>query len=928
MDNKYQNRNFEMLRARYKSLITEFIVVIGVGFLLLTVVFLLFSTVIYRNNAQKTAHQQAVASTGLLVKQTESQLQASLSVACTMAQTFTIVRSHKEHIQSVLQNVLEHNQNFDGTFSIWDSKEMFIVDSIAIRERGYDKLGRFTPYWSKDKTGNTHLSAIQNYDTGDMAAFYEKPKKMLRPAVIDPIQHPVADELKTVIPVVAPIRRDFTFYGVAGAFLPVELFQKIIDAQNYFSHQASVIIYSNDGTVVAATDQSSLLGKNIKEFHPNSIAKLRTITQAADSVAVLHNQLHIMKPVYAGNLKSPWQISVSIPLPVFYAAIYKQINRMLLFSCIALGLSIFLVVIYVRSILKPLKKLVRESKKMAAGRFDIQRVSRNKDEIGQLDNIFTDISNSLRDIASVTNAIANEDYSRKVNPRSDNDQLAIALNRMIDVLKQTRAENERQKQQENIRNWVQEGIAKFATILRQNTGDISKLTYRVITDLVGYLDANQGGLFLYNDSDTENAYLELAASYAYSRQKFLSKKIYPGDGLVGACLYEKRTIHLNEIPENYIEITSGFGRAKPNSLLITPLMHENNLLGIIEVASLKDFKHHEIAFIEQISESIASTLSVMKINSQTTELLNQTRQQAKELTAKEKEMLKNLSNLEEERQKSAKQEMEMRGVLGAIKATTLVAEYDMDGNIIDINDKFLQLFHKTRQQMIGINHRKLTRMANDPQRFDAFWKDLRKGIKKIKQGHVTLPDGDEIWFTENFTPIANEEGKPYKVINIAVDITDRKEAEEKVREKEEALVAKEKEIETVMEQMLQTQQKLMKEEENLSGTINAIDKILIRVEYNLNGDLLYANKRYLETMGYTMSEIEGRNIRMSVPKESLERFEESWKRICSGEIETDVVTSKTKDGRQIKLLVADTPVFDKKGKIYKVLLIAMNISNL
>ncbi len=907
---------------------TEFTVVMGVGFLLLIIVLLLFGAVIYQNNAKKMAQQQAIASTGLLVKQTEKLLQNSLSVACTMAQTFTIVRSDKEYIQSVLQNVLEHNKTFDGTFSIWDSKEMFITDSIAIREKGYDKLGRFTPYWSKDKTGNIHLSAIQNYETGDMAAFYQKPKKMLRPVVINPIQHPVADELQTVIPIVAPIRRDFTFFGVAGIFLPVELFQNTIDKQTYFAPQASVIIYSNNGTVVAATDQSSLLGKNISEFHPNSIAKLRTIKQAADSVATVNNQLHVMKPVYAGNLKSPWQVSVSIPLPVIYAAIYKQTNRMLILSCIAFGVSVLLVIFYIRSILQPLKKLVSEAKKMAVGRFDIQQVSRNQDEIGQLDKVFSEIANSLRDIASVTNAIANEDYSRKVHPRSTDDKLAIALNRMIDVLKQTRAENERQKQQETIRNWVQEGIAEFATILRQNTGDISQLTYRVIADLVEYLNANQGGLFLYNDSDTEDTYLELTASYAYSRQKFLSKKIYPGDGLVGACLYEKRTIHLNEIPDNYIEISSGFGRAKPNSLLITPLMHENNLLGIIEVASLNKFKDYEIEFIEQISESIASTLSVMKINSQTTELLNQTRQQAKELLAKEKEMRNNVSHLEEERQKSAKQEMEMRGVLGAIKATTLVAEYDMDGNIIDINDKFLQLFHKTRQQMIGINHRKLTRMANDPQKFNAFWNDLRKGLKKIKQGHVTLPDGDEIWFTENFTPIADEEGNPYKVINIAVDISDRKEAEEKVREKEEALLAKEKEVEAVMEQMLQTQQKLMKEEENLSGTIDAIDKILIRVEYNLKGDLLYANKRYLETMGYSMSEIEGRNIRMSVPKEGLDRFEESWKRICSGEIETDVVTSKTKDGRQIKLLVADTPVFDKKGRIYKVLLIAMNISNL
>ena len=105
--------------------------------------------------------------------------------------------------------------------------------------------------------------------------------------------------------------------------------------------------------------------------------------------------------------------------------------------------------------------------------------------------------------------------------------------------------------------------------------------------------------------------IELVASYAYDRKKHLEKTIMPGEGLIGRCIQEGDTIFLTDIPKDYIRIKSGLGQDDPKSLLIVPLKLNENVIGVIEVASLEIFKNFQIEFIERIGNSMASSIATI-----------------------------------------------------------------------------------------------------------------------------------------------------------------------------------------------------------------------------------------------------------------------------------------------------------------------------
>src|SRR5690606_482078 len=105
-------------------------------------------------------------------------------------------------------------------------------------------------------------------------------------------------------------------------------------------------------------------------------------------------------------------------------------------------------------------------------------------------------------------------------------------------------------------NWVTEGLAKFSEILRSNNNDKSstELFDKTIANLVKYMGANQGGLFIVNDEEENNIFIELVACYAYDRKKMLEKRIEIGEGILGQTYLEEEYVYLTDVPQEYVHI--------------------------------------------------------------------------------------------------------------------------------------------------------------------------------------------------------------------------------------------------------------------------------------------------------------------------------------------------------------------------------------
>lgn len=221
-------------------------------------------------------------------------------------------------------------------------------------------------------------------------------------------------------------------------------------------------------------------------------------------------------------------------------------------------------------------------------------------------------------------------------------------------------EIEKAKEEDKIRQWRADGIAKFNEIIRKDSQQIQTLYDEIIAEMVKYVSANQGGFFILNDKEnTEEPFLEMAACYAYERSKYIDKRIYVSEGLMGQAYQDKEPIMLTEIPEKYIQITSGLGKALPRCLLIVPLKYNESICGIIELASFNVFQPYHIEFVRRVGEIIASAILSYQNTQKTQELLRETQNQSEQMRAQEEEMRQNLEELNATQEEMQRRQVEI-----------------------------------------------------------------------------------------------------------------------------------------------------------------------------------------------------------------------------------------------------------------------------
>jgi len=331
--------------------------------------------------------------------------------------------------------------------------------------------------------------------------------------------------------------------------------------------------------------------------------------------------------------------------------------------------TIIIAVIIIRSLVRPVNKIRGVLSDMSKGILPDHTIEVRSDEIGEMSVALNSLIEGLKATSLFSQEIGKGNFNAAFEPLSDEDILGHSLINMRNNLKKAAEEEEKRKKEDAQRTWTAQGLAKFGDLLRQNNDNMEELSYSIISNLVKYLDANQGGLFIVNDEDQKDVFVELTACYAYDRRKFMEKRIEIGEGLVGRCIQEGETIYMTDVPKDYINITSGLGSENPSCLIIVPLKLNDQIYGVIEIASFKVFEPYQVEFIEKVGESIASTISSVKINIRTTALLEQTRQQAEEMAAQEEEMRQNIEELQATQEESTRRETELQKALEELKSS-------------------------------------------------------------------------------------------------------------------------------------------------------------------------------------------------------------------------------------------------------------------
>lgn len=331
---------------------------------------------------------------------------------------------------------------------------------------------------------------------------------------------------------------------------------------------------------------------------------------------------------------------------------YRILTGMLIaMICIFIITSIIAFVNVRSRIVKPIVQLRDVLIDLGLGKIVTLKSLQRKDEVGQMYAAMTQLTAGLTSKSLFAKQIGMGNYEQDFQLLSEDDEMGKALITMRDNLKKN-ADEERK------RSWSVTGLAQFAELLRDQGQDLSVFGDRVLKFCVSYINANQGRLYVVNDDNIEDVYLDLVSSYAWGKKKFISERIDEGQGLTGQAWQEGELIYMTQVPVNYVKITSGLGEANPRCILIAPLKTRDKTYGVLELASFNELADHEREFIVKLSENLASAISAAQINSRTKSLLTQTQQQAEEMRSQEEEMRQNMEELNATQEQMQRKEQE------------------------------------------------------------------------------------------------------------------------------------------------------------------------------------------------------------------------------------------------------------------------------
>lgn len=327
------------------------------------------------------------------------------------------------------------------------------------------------------------------------------------------------------------------------------------------------------------------------------------------------------------------------------AEIDEQINSLIL---TVIGVSSLLIIIgsvaaykLAHKLTKAIDHVKEKLQDLSQGKSLEKMEVKQQDEIGDMTQSLNRLVEGMDAYTKFAVAIGKGDSEVAFKALSEEDRLGNSLIQMRNELKEV-------AEKENVRKWFNEGVGIFGDILRNNTHDLEELCFQWISQLVKYLKANQGAFFIMEeegDEHNKSFVLKLIACYAYERKKFINKKLTPGEGLTGQAVLERKHIHLTEIPQNYTKIRSGLGDATPSAIIVVPVINNEEVLGVFELASFNHFADHEIEFLETVAASFASTISSVKINEKTKRLLEESQEMAGEIKAQEEELRQNTEEL-------------------------------------------------------------------------------------------------------------------------------------------------------------------------------------------------------------------------------------------------------------------------------------------
>ncbi len=274
-----------------------------------------------------------------------------------------------------------------------------------------------------------------------------------------------------------------------------------------------------------------------------------------------------------------------------------------------------------------------------------------KDLTGNVNLLADNLTNQVRAIAEVATAVTKGDLTRSIQVEASGEvaELKDNINTMIDNLRLTTDRNTEQ-------DWLKTNLARFTGML-QGQRDLTAVGRMLLSELAPLVNAQQG--VIYQMETEESAGMVLLSAFAGDGQEGHLRRLQVGEGLVGQCASEKQRMLITDLPPHTVPIRSGLFEAVPRSVIVLPVLFEDRVKAVIELASLSNFTALQLAFLDQLTSSIGIVLNSIEATMQTEGLLKQSQQLATELQTQQKELQQTNEQLAQKAQQLAEQNVEV-----------------------------------------------------------------------------------------------------------------------------------------------------------------------------------------------------------------------------------------------------------------------------
>jgi HAMP domain-containing protein/CheY-like chemotaxis protein/signal transduction histidine kinase len=274
-----------------------------------------------------------------------------------------------------------------------------------------------------------------------------------------------------------------------------------------------------------------------------------------------------------------------------------------------------------------------------------------KDLTGNVNLLADNLTNQVRAIAEVATAVTKGDLTRSIQVEASGEvaDLKDNINTMIDNLRLTTDRNTEQ-------DWLKTNLARFTGML-QGQRDLATVGRMLLSELAPLVNAQQG--VIYQMETEEAAGMVLLSAFADDGESGHLRQLKLGEGLIGQVAAEKRRMLISNLPDRTVPISSGLFKSVPRNVIVLPVLFEDRVKAVIELASLNAFTASHLAFLEQLTASIGIVLNSIEATMQTEGLLKQSQQLAAELQTQQKELQQTNEQLAQKAQQLAEQNVEV-----------------------------------------------------------------------------------------------------------------------------------------------------------------------------------------------------------------------------------------------------------------------------